>query len=108
MKQIEKKSFSYQRNWHGRGDLVETLVHKIIPLLCSEWKGKDKNSNERMKIPVEPVCVIFRSDGKLYDYPENLIIILFKYKKCWCYIEIVIFYIVVSLWKSLRTTELYD
>jgi len=31
-----------------------------------------------------------------------------KYKKCWRYIEILIFYVVVSLWKSLRTTDVCD
>jgi hypothetical protein len=31
------------------------LASKIIPLLCSKWKGKDKKTNERMKIAVELV-----------------------------------------------------
>ena len=50
-----------------------------------------------MKIPVEPVCIIFRSDCKVYGYPENLNYILFKYKKkSQCHVEIVKFYIVVK------------
>jgi len=27
-------------------------ILKIIPLLCSEWKGKDKKTKEWIKIPV--------------------------------------------------------
>jgi len=50
-----------------------------------------------MKIPVESLWVIFRSDTKVYVFPENLMYILFKYKKCWWYIKIVMFYIAVNL-----------
>jgi len=91
---------------HGRAERGETLVPKIIVPLCSECKWRYKKTNEGIKIPVELACVIFRPDSKVYRYPENLIYILFKYKKCWFYFETVKFYIVVSLWKRLRTTIL--
>ena len=58
-----------QKHWYTK------LFHSSAP------SGKEKNSNEGMKIPVEPLCVIFRSDSKVYGNPENLIYILFKYKK---------------------------
>jgi len=65
--------------------------------LCSEWKGKCKKTNERMKIPVEAVCIMIPSDSKGYGYSENLSYIIFNMQKCWCYIEIVDFYIRIRL-----------
>jgi hypothetical protein len=52
---IVQSDFSYQRNWYGRGEHGEKLVPKIIPLLCSKWKGKDKKTNKGMKSSVEPI-----------------------------------------------------
>jgi len=64
--------FSYQGNLHGCEEHGETLVTKIIIPHCSKCKGQYKKTNEGTEIPVEPVCVIFRSESEVYVYAENL------------------------------------
>jgi hypothetical protein len=44
---IGLSAFSYQRNWHGRGELGETLEPKIVPLPASSGKGKISRPMER-------------------------------------------------------------
>ena len=90
-------AFSYQINWHGRGEYGEILVPKIIVPLFSERKGEGKKNNQGMKIPVESVSVMFRLASKVYGYADNLSYILFKYKNCWRYIEIAEFYVVLNV-----------